>query len=195
MISRSFDSVDQVLTDAPIPKYLGISHLSRSEAIDHNILYSNEFFGKKVITIWDGKYFYTGKAGSHELQRSTYSGRTKSHLVKSMTLCSADSYCLDTWGPSIWTANDTTITNHITTTKNAIEGWCEAGDVITVDRGFRNAAEAFSHLGYESKMPIYLRKGQKQHTTKGDNGAWLVTKIQWTVESYHGRLKNWRFFF
>ena len=57
VISRSFDSVDQVLTGVPIPKYLGISHLSRSEAIDHNILYSNEFFGKKVITIWDGKYF------------------------------------------------------------------------------------------------------------------------------------------
>ena len=43
-------------------------------------------------------------------------------------------------------------------------------------------------------MLVYLRKGQKQHTTREANEAQLVTKVRWTVESYHARLKKWRFF-
>ena len=194
VVSRSFDSVCQVLTDVLVPKYLRISHLSRSEAIDHNTSFSNEFFGEKVTIIWDGTYFYAGKASSHEFQRATYSGQKKRHLVKFMSLCLADGYCLDTLGPFFGTANDATVTNHITTTRNVLERWCEASDVIIVDRGFRDVAEAFSHLDYEPKMPIYLPNGQKQHTTKDANEARLVTKVRWPVESYHARLKIWRFF-
>ncbi|CAM4817803.1 unnamed protein product [Rotaria magnacalcarata] len=77
VVSRSFDSIRQVLVDKLLPKHLGIGHLSRSEAIDHNTSFSNEFFGKKVTIIWDGTYFYTGKSSSHEFQRSTYSGQKK----------------------------------------------------------------------------------------------------------------------
>ncbi|CAF4951891.1 unnamed protein product, partial [Rotaria socialis] len=40
---------------------------------------------------------------------------------------------------------------------------------------------------YEPKMTIYLPKGQKQHTTNEANEARLVTKVRWTVESYHAR--------
>ena len=161
VVSRSFDSICQVLTDVLVPKYLGISHLFRSEAIGHNTPFSNEFFGEKVTIIWDGMYFYAGKASSHEFQRATYSGQKTRHLVKFMSLCLADDYCLDTLGQFFGTANDATITNHITTTKNVLEGWREAGDVMIVDRGFRDVEEAFSYLGYEPKMPIYLPKGQK----------------------------------
>ncbi|CAF2155112.1 unnamed protein product [Rotaria magnacalcarata] len=194
VVSRSFDSIRQVLVDKLLPKHLGIGHLSRSEAIDHNTSFSNEFFGKKVTIIWDGTYFYTGKSSSHEFQRSTYSGQKKRHLVKFMSLCLADGYCVDTLGPFFGTQNDASITNHITKTKNALMEWCEPGDIMIVDRGFRDIVEAFSDLGYEPKMPIYLPKGQKQHTTNEANEARLVTKVRWTVESYHARLKKWRFF-
>ena len=65
---------------------------------------------------------------------------------------------------------------------------------MIVDRGFRDIIEVFSDLGYEPKMPVYLRKGQKQYTTQEVNEARVVTKVRWTVESYHARLKKWRFF-
>ncbi|CAF4231965.1 unnamed protein product, partial [Rotaria magnacalcarata] len=144
VVSRSFDSIRQVLVDKLLPKHLGIGHLSRSEAIDHNTSFSNEFFGKKVTIIWDGTYFYTGKSSSHEFQRSTYSGQKKRHLVKFMSLCLADGYCVDTLGPFFGTQNDASITNHITKTKNALMEWCEPGDIMIVDRGFRDIVEAFS---------------------------------------------------
>ena len=111
-----------------------------------------------------------------------------------MSLCLADGYCLDTLGPFFGTANDATITNHIATMKNVLERWCEAGELMIVDRGFRDVAKAFSHLGYdEPKMPVYLPKEQKQHTTKEANEERLVMKVRWIVESYHARLKKWRF--
>ena len=84
LAAKSFDSARQVLLDKLVPNYLGVSHLSRSEAIQHNTSFSNEFFAKNVTVIWDGTYFYTGKASSHDFQRSTYSGQKKRHLVKFM---------------------------------------------------------------------------------------------------------------
>ena len=39
-------------------------------------------------------------------------------------------------------------------------------------------------------MPVYLRKGQKQHTTQEANEARLVTKVRWTVESFHDPIKK-----
>ena len=65
---------------------------------------------------------------------------------------------------------------------------------MIVDRGFRDVVETISELGYEPKMPVYLSKGQKQHTTQEANEARLETKTRWTVESCHARLKKWRFF-
>ena len=155
LAARSFDSVRQVLLNKLVPKYLGISHLSRSEAIQHNTSFSNEFFAKNVTVIWEGTYFYTGIASSHDFQQSTYSGQKKRHLVKFMSLCLPDGYCLDTLGPFYGTANDASITNHILKTKAILAEWCDYGNLMIVDRGFRDVIEVFSDLGYEPKMPVY----------------------------------------
>ena len=44
-------------------------------------------------------------------------------------------------------------------------------------------------------MPAYLFKGLSQHHTDEANQSRLVTKFKWAVESYHGRLKQWKFFY
>ena len=50
--------------------------------------------------------------------------KKKRHLVKFMSLCLPDGYCLDTLGPFFGTQNDATITNHITKTRNTLaERW------------------------------------------------------------------------
>ncbi|CAF0912338.1 unnamed protein product [Didymodactylos carnosus] len=65
---------------------------------------------------------------------------------------------------------------------------------MIVDRIFRDVVQVFTDLDYEVKMPYYLEKGNKQHTTLEANESRLVTKVRWTVESFHARFKNWRFF-
>ena len=44
------------------------------------------------------------------------------------------------------------------------------------------------------QMPVYLKKGSKQHSTEDANTSQLITKIRSIVESMNGRLKQWRFF-
>ena len=67
-ISRTFDSICQILVDKLIPQYSEIERLPRTEAINHNTSFSNRVFGNNLTIIWDGTYFYTGKSSSHEFQ-------------------------------------------------------------------------------------------------------------------------------
>ncbi|CAF1398772.1 unnamed protein product [Didymodactylos carnosus] len=109
-----------------------------------------------------------------------------------MSMCLPDGYCLDIRGPFYGNKNDARISDYIVSTKKALEGWCENDDVMICDRGFRDVVDVFSELGYEPKMPVYLKKGQNQHTTKEANESRLVTKVRWVVESFHARLKKFR---
>jgi hypothetical protein len=43
-------------------------------------------------------------------------------------------------------------------------------------------------------MPVFLHKGQKQHSTEDANISRLVTKVRWVVESVNARVKQWKFF-
>ena len=37
------------------------------------------------------------------------------------------------------------------------------GDVLIVDRGFRDVIDLLSDLGYDTKMPSFLSAGKSQH--------------------------------
>ena len=175
-----------------VPKYLGVNHLSRNQARKHNTSYTLEFFGDNVTVIWDGTYIYTGKSSAHSTNRATYSGRKHRHLLKFMSLVFPDGYVLDTIGPFRGNMNDASIAQHILRTCDSLIGWCEDDDVMIVDRGFRDVIDTFREIGYEPKMPAFLRKGQTQHTTEEANESRLCTKNRWVVESYHARIKKWR---
>jgi hypothetical protein len=51
-----------------------------------------------------------------------------------------------------------------------------------VDRGFRDAVETMSQLGFNVEMPDFL-KGKKQLATKDANHARSVTKVRWVIEA------------
>ena len=109
-----------------------------------------------------------------------------------MSLVLPDGYILDTIGPFQGTVNDATIAQHIIETRNELIQWCDHGDIMICDRGFRDVIQTLSDLGYEVKSPVYLNKSQNQHNTEEANESRLVTKVRWTVESYHSRMKKWR---
>ncbi|CAF1315801.1 unnamed protein product [Didymodactylos carnosus] len=111
-----------------------------------------------------------------------------------MSMVLPDGYILDIIGPFHGTKNDASITEHVLRTNNSLKNRIEDGDTMIVDRGFRDVVPVFTDLGYEVKMPYYLEKGNKQYTTLQANESRLVTKVRWTVESFHTRLKKSQFF-
>jgi spore maturation protein CgeB len=96
-------------------------------------------------------------------------------------------------GPFHGTSNDAHITRDVTEINCSLLDWCEKGDTMVVDRSFRDVINTFEQLGYEPQVRSYLKKGEKQHTFDDVNKARLVTKLRWTVESYHARIKQFLF--
>ena len=80
-------------------------------------------------------------------------------------------YVLDSIGPCMAEGknNDAGKTEHILNLHGDLADWVSKGDVCVVDRGFRDVLDVFGGLGPETKMPMYLKKGMSQHTTKEAN--------------------------
>ncbi|CAF1685086.1 unnamed protein product [Rotaria magnacalcarata] len=190
----AFDSVRELFIKYFVSKHLGIGHITIDDAKIHNTAYSKEFFGNESTLIWDGTYFFIGKSSSHSVNRSAYGGQKKRHYVKFMSIVHPDDYVSDVIGPFQGTLNDASIAEEILATNNALATWLGSNGHIIVDRGFRDVIETFQDLGYETHMPSFLKKGEKQHSTIDMNNSRMCTKIRWSVEAFHGRLKKWRIF-
>ena len=109
-----------------------------------------------------------------------------------MSLVFPDRSILDTIGPFHGTANGAIITQRIVDTRNELREWCDDGDIMICDRGFGDVIQTLTDLGYEVKSPAYLDKFQAQHNTVEASECRLMTKVRWTVESYHSQMKKWR---
>lgn len=106
-------------------------------------------------------------------------------------------YIVSTFGPYYADAknNDAEIIrNIIVNNKDGTHDWLQPGDVLVVDRGFRDCLPLLENLGYTTYMPKFLNKNQKQFSTEEANDTRLTTKIRWVVEAVNGRVKQWRFF-
>jgi hypothetical protein len=147
-----------------------------------------EFFGNDVTITWDGTYFYSGKSSAHVVNRSMYSGKKKRHLIKFMSLVLPDGYILETIGPFRGTMNDASIAENFLETNNELVEWCGGNGQMILDRGFRDVKKTFEKLGYEIRMPDFLQKGEKQHSTLASNTSRLCSKTRWIVESYQGQI-------
>ena len=86
------------------------------------------------------------------------------YLIKFTSLLLPNGYILDTIGPFSGTMNNAPIAKEITSRCDAFAKWCERGDIMIIDRGFRNILETFIEMGYEPKMLDFLSKGKYQHT-------------------------------
>ena len=193
-VSRTFHKVLLALNETVVPQFLGTTHMTRSEAVTHNTTFTRSFYGDKVTLILDGTYIYIPKSTDHKLQRASYSGQKKRNLVKFMSIVFPNGYVLDTIGPFFGNENDAKITEKILLKVGELKTWLEESDNFIVDRGFRDVLELLKSSGYEPYMPSYMKPGQSQHDTDTANVDRFCTKTRWVVESYHGRLKQWRMF-
>jgi hypothetical protein len=98
---------------------------------------------------------------------------------------SPDGHIIDALGPFAANVNDATIARHIGTDLRSI---LEEGDVILVDRGFRDAVEHLTALGLDVRMPESNPRGTL--TVDQANRTRLVTKCRYIVEVKNGHLKQ-----
>jgi len=96
-----------------------------------------------------------------------------------------DGYIIDVFGPYKGTVNDAAIMKQVSEQVRSVLG---EGDVVLVDRGFRDAVDHLTALGLDVRMPD-LKVG-KQLTTEQANRTRLVTKCRWIVEARNGHLKR-----
>lgn len=104
-----------------------------------------------------------------------------------------DGYLLEVFGPYFadYHNNDAAITKHLLLTNESAKNWFQENDILIVDRGFRDAVD-FLKEGFNVKMPFYLKKGSKQHSTEVANLSRLITIVRWMVKSANGRIKQWK---
>ena len=197
-VSDAIHTVSEQLAKFFVPEHLGVESLTRETAMAHATIYAKTFFGgNRVISIWDGTYFYIQKSEDYEMARKTYSGHKSRQLIKFLSIVLPDGYVLDTIGPfmSDGNKNDAGMTQYIIDFCNTFIEWLQEEDVTALDRGFRDVIGALENIGIDCKMPAYLSKGLSQHPTEEANQSRLVTKVRWVVEAYHGRLKKVKFFY
>lgn len=114
-------------------------------------------------------------------------------LLKSKMIVGTDGYILDVFGPYFadYHNNDAAITKHLLLTNESAKNWFQENDILIVDRGFRDAVD-FLEEGFNVKMPFYLKKGSKQHSTEEANLSRLITIVRLMVKSANGRIKQWK---
>ena len=113
-----------------------------------------------------------------------------------MMVVSTTGHIISSLGPyfSDGKNNDANILIHgLKTNAEDMSNWLREGDIVVVDRGFRDSFEFLNDLGIKTEMPVFLKRGQKQHTVEESNSSRLVTKILWVVESLNGKLKCWKY--
>lgn len=147
----------------------------------------------RVIAIIDGTYAYIQKSSNYRVLRQSFSAHKGRHLLKPVMLVAPDGYILDIQGPyySDSKNNDAALLrNEFERDAERLRHWLQSGDIVIVDRGYRDVQGLLNRLGIHYKMPALVKKGQKQLSCEEANESRLVTKLRWVVEARNGHIKS-----
>lgn len=64
------------------------------------------------------------------------------------------------------------------------------GDIIIIDRGYRDVIPLLQNLGIETHMSRILEQGETQLSTEDANDTRLIIKTRWLVKARNGHLKS-----
>ena len=106
-------------------------------------------------------------------------------------------YILTIFGPffSNFQNNDASILKHIMLNNyEDILNWTNEGDIMLLDRGFRDSLGVLKALGIDVAMPSFLDRNKRQLDVYDANRSRFVTKLRWIVESVNARLKRFKWF-
>ena len=181
-----------------VPENIGPRSISRREFIEQhvtefsNVLYNSEPHIPRTIVAIDSTYAYIPKSSNFQALRQSYSMHKNRHLLKPSLVVAPDGFILSIFGPyfSDTRNNDASILQHaFENDADSLREWLHNGDIVLVDRGYRDAIPFLERLGIEHKMPALLQQGQKQLSTEDANDSRIVTKNRWIVEARNGHLR------
>lgn len=106
-------------------------------------------------------------------------------------------YIVTIFGPfySDFHNNDASILKHVMLNNyEEILTWIKDGDIMILDRGFRDSLGVLKTLGINAAMPSFLGANQRQFDVFDANRSRFITKLRWVVESVNARLKRFKWF-
>lgn len=180
-----------------VPKHLG--NANREWLISHTTELARILFCKNnaniCVIVCDGTYIYTCSSTNYAHQRKVYSCQKQRHLFKIMKIVAADGTILAVFGPFEATKNDAEILRTVFN-DTSIGDLLHPGDVILLDRGFRDCLQFLRNKNFDARIPAFIEKGNNgQLTSIQDNQSRLITKLRFVIEVANGRMKEkWHLF-
>lgn len=189
-IKTRLDVARKCLMEDFVPIYL--RNRSREEMIRSNTPMAQKLLApnnpNKVIRVWDGTYVYIDKSANIEFQKKTYSGQKKRNFLRFMMSVAPDGYIEQVYGPVEANMNDAKMLEGIL--ENHYDDLnLEEGDVMVIDRGFRDCVKTLIERGFEVRIPEFL-DSNGVFSTEQANSTRFCTKIRFVVETKNGHIKQ-----
>lgn len=145
----------------------------------------------RPVLILDGTYIFIQKSSNYDFQKQSYNGHKKRNFVRVMVCTTTDGTILFVLGPYPASTNDASIMNSLIEQSDAFKN-LNRGDVIILDRGFRDCTDTIKKAGFDAKLPHSILKSQKnqQFTTQQANESRLVTANRYAIETRNGHFKT-----
>ena len=195
-VKNCVKKIRKELYENMVKQKLGLKNMSREMLASHNCPMVNALHCRapgSISIMADGTYIYIQKSADNDFQWKTFSVQKGRHLVKPMILICSDGYIIDGFGPYEATKNDATImTEILEKEKDQFERLFKDGDVMIVDRGFRDAKAALEQRGFVVKMPTCTHSHQATLTTQQANETRITTAVRWRIECINGKLKQYK---
>lgn len=197
-VSITIDYVRLSLLQRFVPDNIGLA-LTRQQFIEQHVTdFANELYNpvpeqRKAITVIDATYAYIHKSSNFRVLRQSYSLHKKRHLLKPSLIVAPDGFILSIIGPYFSDShnNDAEILREeFQKDAGDLANWFQNGDIVLVDRGYRDAIPLLEYLGIDHRMPALLLPRERQLSTEDANSSRLVTKSRWIVEARNGHLRS-----
>lgn len=152
---------------------MGYDHLTRNEVIFRCLSIPNALFGnleaplsqRKAIVILGGTYIYLQKSGNYYFQRKSYSLHKFRRLLKPFLIVCPDGDIINIYGLYEATKSDATILTEIMRSQiDPFHWFFNEGDVLILDRGFRDSIDEVESCGYLTYLPASKDETEHQLT-------------------------------
>lgn len=201
LFNRSGSFVDRSIIKMRILLHTALARLylynrSREDLLRNTTPLSRKIYevnNDTVVLTIDGTYVFTIKSSNFNFQKKSYSMQFKRNLVKFMLFVTTNGLIAAAYGPFEGRENDATIIHKIMNERETIFQKLQPGDVVVVDKGFRDALDAVRSRGLVVKTP---KSTKSNKLTRDDaNVSRHATKTRFVVEARNSHIKNkWKYF-
>lgn len=198
-VSRRISEAREHLISEYVPKWLGISHLSRESLLQRHTTRSSrallELESDQTAVIIDGTYFYTQQPQDHDLMKELYCNHKGRTCTKPTPIVASDGYILECTDLYVSDAKHDDGSIIIDYFKNHPE-WNQyliPGDAVVFDRGYNRTHKYFNERGLKTFMPAFLLKGTKQLPADVANQSRITTRCRFIIENRNKNFKQFKF--